>query len=1154
MGISQGRYEVVAEPLIGKELGTAIRDFFDKVGTNEALIYFSGHGVQVADVMGNQSGYLVTSDCTTDTVSIKGLPLEGLNRLILNAKCSSLTVLLDCCHGGSSLEDSQIESALTAMLASNRNYFLATACRNHEKAYEGEDYSLFTAAVIKALKSPGIIKTADLRSIVARELDGSGQEPFFWGSEKITLTYSSGEKGELDKPDQRQDGLEKLRPDYDILDAAFFAVVADKVANNQARTQILKLRAANWSMLFQKNYVERDQQGDALAQALRLSHDQGISLMLIRGEPGAGKTALLRWLAYELFSQGKRVFHKKSQSQFGWLEQLREFSEESGGENFYVIADDLFRDDSILEELQQNEFLFPLTLIGTTRQNEDRHSELQGVEYETVCLDLAKPSAAEKERVLALPEVKAHLIGKSTAERQQLMDSPIMLVLMLQLSEGKPFDVLLWDIVKDLPNTDDQPLYQAFGVLCCFFQYDIIVPIEVLQLCLPPSDCLEQSILSGLEGLIDTVIYRGYEGFTSVHELIAKTVMSLCFRPDKKQNRPYFWIDRPPLLERHLRAIVPNLNALQTLQKWWILDSLEKLARNQEAALVSKILQEYSTQIEAIQQQNTVSEWSTWAMIYAAIGWTEAQLCCVRSILLTQPISQDDWEYWLSHIEKLGSREQQQAAIIHTQTWLDKHPDNRRIRVKHLALVERLGSREQQQTAIIQIQTWLNHYPDDYHVRANYLGSIERIGRREQQQTAIVQTQLWLETNTNHDGWVRTKYLTLVERLGSREQQQTAIVQTQTWLDTHPDNGDVYVKYLKLVEQRGSREQQQTAIVQTQTWLDTHPDNGNVRMQYLALVCKTYDQAVTKNIIHEQWQWIIQQQQIDQNLWNVFLPSIYHHPSPELYPTVINLALRQYPDNTSIICQTFGYFRDYLDHETCHKLATHLSQSQLPIDKWQNLIHAANFFRDYNEFYIAEDIYCRTISSTKKKVQQFSALRKTIDFANLSYAQFLLVIEPPQTDQALQKLDDILGRNPRHSFAHLLTAQAYQAKGSSFHIKAKHHFEKALEFDREKKGFFSYKFGCFYRYAVGDITNAHKYFQQSLTQKLNLPASIELAELEAKDDNYKRAKTLLQDGLSLIPITRPEKEEREKFHDRIAALAVLLDIPEAAKPYTPALR
>ena len=67
---------------------------------------------------------------------------------------------------------------------------------------------------------------------------------------------------------------------------------------------------------------------------------------------------------------------------------------------------------------------------------------------------------------------------------------------------------------------------------------------------------------------------------------------------------------------------------------------------------------------------------------------------------------------------------------------------------------------------------------------------------------------------------------------------------------------------------------------------------------------------------------------------------------------------------------------------------------------------------------------------------------------------------------------------------------------------------------------------------------------QSLNQRINyLPACIELTELETAEDNLQRAKTLLADGLAIIPITRPEKEEREKLSDRIAALQTLLNLP-----------
>ena len=106
---------------------------------------------------------------------------------------------------------------------------------------------------------------------------------------------------------------------------------------------------------------------------------------------------------------------------------------------------------------------------------------------------------------------------------------------------------------------------------------------------------------------------------------------------------------------------------------------------------------------------------------------------------------------------------------------------------------------------------------------------------------------------------------------------------------------------------------------------------------------------------------------------------------------------------------------------------------------------------------------------------------------------------------------------------------------------------KLLFFDNGsnlKSELFFYHFGCFYRYAIGDIINARKCFEQSLAQKINFAACIELAELEAAEGNLKQAEALLASGLAIIPITRPENEEREKLSDRITALQTLLNLPE----------
>jgi hypothetical protein len=91
----------------------------------------------------------------------------------------------------------------------------------------------------------------------------------------------------------------------------------------------------------------------------------------------------------------------------------------------------------------------------------------------------------------------------------------------------------------------------------------------------------------------------------------------------------------------------------------------------------------------------------------------------------------------------------------------------------------------------------------------------------------------------------------------------------------------------------------------------------------------------------------------------------------EDYPEMIQLALQQYPDNRSIIVSIFGYYRDYLDYETCFKLADFLQFARLPVDKWQNKVHAANFFRDYGELERAKKLGSTelVLQKTKNKWQ-----------------------------------------------------------------------------------------------------------------------------------------------------------------------------------------
>ncbi len=199
--LSSYRAEVAQGELTSKELTKALKYLLqEQAEDSEVVIYFSGHGIAVVnDLDDEQEGFLVTSDCEIEMEGGQvigqqhGISLRRLNNLIDKAKVSSLVVLLDCCHGGSLLENGLVKQTLTALNV--KDYFLIAACRPQEKAYEGEKYSIFTEALLKGLSeeqagSDGKISCAHLLDVISKELKGKGQEPIYLGSGRSLILVS----------------------------------------------------------------------------------------------------------------------------------------------------------------------------------------------------------------------------------------------------------------------------------------------------------------------------------------------------------------------------------------------------------------------------------------------------------------------------------------------------------------------------------------------------------------------------------------------------------------------------------------------------------------------------------------------------------------------------------------------------------------------------------------------------------------------------------------------------------------------------------------------------------------------------------------------------------------------------------------------------
>ncbi|MEB3357615.1 MAG: caspase family protein [Synechococcales bacterium] len=195
---SQGGFQDVT-PLTGevnsKKLSEALRQLLlEQAKGNDALIYFTGHGIPVIDpLMGEPKGYLATSDCVVSLQGTqvveqqRGIAIASLNQLIQKSELSSLVVLLDCCHSGDFLERQVVEQSFTAFRG-RQDYYLITACRGFEQAYakKQEQHSIFNGALLEGLSESqadeeGNVTGDSLSAFIKRELRGSGQEPISMG-------------------------------------------------------------------------------------------------------------------------------------------------------------------------------------------------------------------------------------------------------------------------------------------------------------------------------------------------------------------------------------------------------------------------------------------------------------------------------------------------------------------------------------------------------------------------------------------------------------------------------------------------------------------------------------------------------------------------------------------------------------------------------------------------------------------------------------------------------------------------------------------------------------------------------------------------------------------------------------------------------------
>lgn len=112
---------------------------------DDVLFYFSGHGA-----LTSFGGYLCANDSVRNNL---GVPMQEIMQMAYDSKARDILMILDCCHSGDLGNPSILRTEHGDLLATLRtDMTVIAASQSTESSFEGEKYSVFTAALLDALR------------------------------------------------------------------------------------------------------------------------------------------------------------------------------------------------------------------------------------------------------------------------------------------------------------------------------------------------------------------------------------------------------------------------------------------------------------------------------------------------------------------------------------------------------------------------------------------------------------------------------------------------------------------------------------------------------------------------------------------------------------------------------------------------------------------------------------------------------------------------------------------------------------------------------------------------------------------------------------------------------------------------------------------
>ena len=229
----------------------------------------------------------------------------------------------------------------------------------------------------------------------------------------------------------------------------------------------------SWDIVAAGADIKRDKQSK-LMHVLR-TEEQGLRLFCIVGEPGAGKSTMIWRVGADLVLKYHALVLRVVQGNDPqiWF-HLSEFCREVG-QPCYIIADDLFRDDEVVETVCSLDPSLPVTVLASSQLSEYRGSRMT---VEPVTIPLGAPSEQEKTRTL-------EKLGKQREDmdREQIMRlerASEFRVMMMELTSGRDHVEAINAMIKNLERVDPVA-YNGYKYICFCSQYEVAIPISILD-------------------------------------------------------------------------------------------------------------------------------------------------------------------------------------------------------------------------------------------------------------------------------------------------------------------------------------------------------------------------------------------------------------------------------------------------------------------------------------------------------------------------------------------------------------------------------------------------------------------------------------------------------------------------------------------------